>query len=220
MSDSYETLEHYSTHTPKVKSKARARREEVALSSSDTGLQQPRFQPDDSTSSRLKVVFQETRKQRSRYVCRIISPFIPEILEAPLPTEFRMPSIETYNGTSDPVDHLESFKAMMLLYGSPDGIMCRAFPTTLRGVAQMWFTSLPPESISSFEELSELFVGHFVSSKKQRKTSVMLMRIKQHKGESLRSYIHRFNMEMLEVPDLDQTFAVVALMEGVRRSPF
>ena len=43
------------------------------------------------------------------------SPFIPRITSCPLPPKFRMPSLETYNGTKDPFDHLESFKTLMHL---------------------------------------------------------------------------------------------------------
>jgi len=38
-----------------------------------------------------------------------------------------------YNGSQDPLDHLESFKTLMHLQGVSDEIMCKAFPTTLNG---------------------------------------------------------------------------------------
>ena len=43
-----------------------------------------------------------------------------------------MPQTELYDGTTDPLDHLESFKALMLLHGATDGVMCRAFLATLQ----------------------------------------------------------------------------------------
>ena len=46
-----------------------------------------------------------------------------------------MPQVESYDGIKNPLDHLETFKTMMHLQGVPDEIMCRAFPTTLRGAA-------------------------------------------------------------------------------------
>ena len=54
------------------------------------------------------------------------SPFTKTVTSFPLPSKFRMPTLETF-------DHLESFKTMMCLQGVPDEIMCCAFPTTSKG---------------------------------------------------------------------------------------
>lgn len=48
-----------------------------------------------------------------------------------------MLQLEPYDGTTYLIDYLESFKALMILHGAIDGILCRAFPTTLREVAQL-----------------------------------------------------------------------------------
>ena len=78
-------------------------------------------------------------------------PFSAKVMNEPVPPRFKIPQTELYDGTSDPLDHLESFKALMLLYGANDGVMCRAFPTTLRKSARLWFSSLHAGSINSFE---------------------------------------------------------------------
>ena len=82
------------------------------------------------------------------------SPFTPFVNSFPLPQKFRMLQIESYNGVKDPLDHLETFKTLMHLQGVPDEIMCRAFPTTLKGPAKIWFSRLTPSSINTFKELS------------------------------------------------------------------
>ena len=61
------------------------------------------------------------------------SPFTKTVTSFPLPSKFRMPTLETFDGSKDPLDHLESFKTMMCLQGVPDEIMCCAFPTTSKG---------------------------------------------------------------------------------------
>ena len=85
------------------------------------------------------------------------SPFTILVNSCPLPQKFRMPQIESYNGVKDPLDHLETFKTLMHLQGVPDKIMCRAFPTTLRGATRIWFSRLTPNSINTFKELSAQF---------------------------------------------------------------
>ena len=89
-------------------------------------------------------------KNLDNLVHRTDSPFTKVVTSFPLPFKFRMPSLETFDGSKDPLDHLESFKTMMCLQGVPDEIMCHAFPTTLKGPARIWFKKLTPNSVGSF----------------------------------------------------------------------
>ena len=90
-------------------------------------------------------------------VHRTDSPFTMSVNSFPLPPQFRMPQVENYDGNKDLLDHLESLKTFMHLQGIPDEIMCRAFPTTLKGPVRVWLSRLTPNSISSFKELSTQF---------------------------------------------------------------
>ena len=90
------------------------------------------------------------------------SPFITSINSHPLPSKFKMPSLVSYYRTRDPCDHIATFKTTMHLQGVPDGIMYRIFPTTLKGSARVWFNKIPPNTVSSFEELSKLFINNFI----------------------------------------------------------
>ena len=62
-------------------------------------------------------------------------PFTASINGHPLPPKFKIPSLDSYDGMHDPFDHIATFKTTMHLQGVPDEIMCRAFPTTLKGLA-------------------------------------------------------------------------------------
>ena len=90
------------------------------------------------------------------------SPFTTLVTSFPLPPKFRMPHVEAYDRSKDPLDHLESFKTLMHLQGVANEIMCRAFPTTLKGPANVWFSKLSFNSISTFKELSTQFALHFI----------------------------------------------------------
>ena len=131
-----------------------------------------------------------------------------------------MPQTELYDGTFDPLDQLESFKALMLLHGANDGVMCRAFPATLQKSVRLWFSGLHAGSINSFEQLGRLFTAHFISSRRQRRGSDFLIGIKQESNESLRAYISRFNTATLEISDLDQTVAMTTMKGGLKTSRF
>ena len=69
-----------------------------------------------------------------------------------------MPSLDLYDGTRYPFDHIATFKTTIHLQGVLDEIMCRAFLTTLKGPARVWFSKIPQNTVGSFEELSKLFV--------------------------------------------------------------
>lgn len=106
-----------------------------------------------------------------------------------------MPQVETYDGSRDPFDHLESFKTLVNLQKVPNKIMCRAFPTTLKGPTWIWFSKLTPNTVSTFKELSGHFVTHFIGGQRNKRSSTSLLNIKQREDKSLRSYITHFNKE-------------------------
>ena len=89
-----------------------------------------------------------------------------------------MPQVESYDWYKDPLDHLESFKALMHLQVVADEIMCRAFPITLKGPARIWFSRLMPNSIGTFKELSAQFTSHFIEGHKYKKSTACVMSIK------------------------------------------
>ena len=109
---------------------------------------------------------------------RTDSPFITSINSHPLPSKFKMPSLDSYDGTRDPCDHIATFKTIMHLQGVPDEIMCKAFPTTLKGPTQVWFSKIPPNTVSFFEELNKLFVNNFIGGQKHKCFSSSLLTIR------------------------------------------
>ena len=113
---------------------------------------------------------------------RTDSPFTTKVLNHPLLPKFCLPQLESYDGSKDPLDHIESFKTLMLL-------RCRAFPTTLKGATRVWFSKIPPGTIANFEQLSKSFVRHFIRGQRHKKPISHLLNIQQVEGESLRQYV-------------------------------
>ena len=149
-----------------------------AQSQEDRGNAEPESQSRGTTSRRVPQlereidqmgkVMVEMRENMRRtnpvedLVHQTNSSFTTSVNGHPLPPKFKMPSLDSYNGARDPFDHIATFKTTMHLEGVPDEIMCRAFPTTLKGPARVWFSKIPPNTVSSFEELSKLFVNNFI----------------------------------------------------------
>ena len=131
-----------------------------------------------------------------------------------------MPSLDSYDGTRDPFDHIATFKTTMHLQGVPDEIICRAFPTTIKGLARVWFSKIPSNSVSSFEELSKLFVNNFIGGQRHKCSSSSLLTIEQGESESLRSFITGFNREALSVDEVDDKLLLAAFHNGVNSDLF
>ena len=108
----------------------------------------------------------------------------------------------------------------MHLQGVPDEIMCRAFPTKLKGLARVWFSRLTPNSINTFKELSAQFTSHFIGGHRYKRSTACLMNIKQREGETLRAYITRFNKEALSIDEADDKILVAAFTSGLRKGKF
>ncbi|KAL8146473.1 hypothetical protein AgCh_004271 [Apium graveolens] len=143
-------------------------------------------------------------------------PFTEEIMNAHISRKFKMPTIKAYAGTGDPAIHVRTFSNAPLLQPVNDAIKCRAFPQTLSGMAQRWYSRLPSNSIGSFRELSQAFIKQFISGRVHEKSSASLMSIVQGAKESLRDYLNRFTKEALKVPDVDDKVAMIALQQGTR----
>ena len=98
--------------------------------------------------------------------------------------------------------------------------MCRAFPTTLKGPARIWFSRLTPNSINTFKELSARFTSHFIGGHRYKRSTACWMSIKQREDETLRSYITRFNKEALSIDEADDKILVAVFTNGLQKGKF
>ncbi|XP_010694053.1 uncharacterized protein LOC104906922 [Beta vulgaris subsp. vulgaris] len=126
--------------------------------------------------------------------------------------------IEQFAGLTDPEDHMATYKAQMSVQTNCEATWCRFFPTTLKGLALNWFQELQAEIITDFTVLEDMSTHQFVAEKRQKKTSLHLMGVKQENNESLADYIKRFKEESLKVSDQQDAVAFVALMSGLQPS--
>ena len=93
-----------------------------------------------------------------------------------------MSSVELFDETTDPYDHLDVYKAEMYVQDMDDATCYRYFRATLKGIAQKWLNGLSSGSVTSFFLQAELFNAHFIASKREKKTSIHLAKIRQQRG--------------------------------------
>ncbi|XP_075479331.1 uncharacterized protein LOC142520215 [Primulina tabacum] len=109
---------------------------------------------------------------------------------------------------------------MTMLHCYTDRIKCIVFLTTPVDSAQKWFEGLAPQSLHSFEDFQKVFLLHFSSSKKYKKSAFSLFEVKQSPNESLRAYIRRFNKVALNVPTCATETMTTAFTQGLRDDKF
>ena len=156
----------------------------------------------------------ENKEETSRTTGANISdqyPFTDEIMTTRLPKGWKNPTLDRYDGTSDPDEHINAYVAQLSIYTTDTHVYCKVFPASLRGVALSWFTQLPPKSIDSFENLK---------IKPHNLTPIVLVNVRQERGESLRTFMDRFGQVALNIRGLLPEVAMVYLTTALRSGPF
>jgi hypothetical protein len=125
-------------------------------------------------------------------------------------------SLDNYDGLADPRKNVQNMRCSLKLIIQDHDSMCKIFPSTFRGSARAWYNNLEPNSIEGFNDLCEKLVACFSTSIPAKRTSIELFGVAQQEGESTRTYLRRFNVEMLKVEELIES---VALIRGVREMP-
>lgn len=73
-------------------------------------------------------------------------------MEELIPNWFKISKLDPYDGTTNLLDHLEIYKALMRHHHA---LLYLTFLATLRKVAQALYSKLEPRSIHSFEHLEK-----------------------------------------------------------------
>ena len=81
-----------------------------------------------------KAIEGQTDQSLDKMVRTTDSSFTTAVLECPVPSKFQLPQLELFDGLlKDLLDRLNTFKTTLGLQQPLDDILCRSFPTTLKG---------------------------------------------------------------------------------------
>ena len=84
-----------------------------------------------------------------------------EIQKAPLPAGFKIPTKATYEGNTDPQDHLDAFNDQMDLLQVTTLARCKCFTVTLSRTAKKWICQVESETVVSWGQPSAMFMRQF-----------------------------------------------------------
>ncbi|XP_074336679.1 uncharacterized protein LOC141673850 [Apium graveolens] len=84
-----------------------------------------------------------------------------------------------------------------------------------KGSASMWYKSLKPRSIGSYEQLKRKFLKYYSHLCRKAKDTEALVHCRQRENEELGDYLARFKVEAGMVTNLDKVKAMGFLTVGL-----
>ncbi|KAF6156852.1 hypothetical protein GIB67_012381 [Kingdonia uniflora] len=152
--------------------------------------------------------------RRNNYTKLQKSPLAQELLDEEVPTSFHTPKIQKCKG-GDPVEHVQKFQDSLGLHSTSNHILCRLFPTSLKGEPLRWFHTLSEGSIFTFEQLRELFVKNYLHNKDKEESLYFLFSLKQAPDEILETFTKKNFGLARKIDNLDKKITISAFTNAL-----
>jgi hypothetical protein len=124
-----------------------------------------------------------------------------------------------YDGHSDPKQFLMSYEATISSYGGNTVVMAKSFVMAVRSVAQTWYSSLRPGTITSWQKLKDMLVTSFQGFQTKPVTAQALFQCTQDQEEYLQAYVRRFLRLRAQAPIVPNENVIEAMIKGLKPGP-
>jgi hypothetical protein len=94
-----------------------------------------------------------------------------------------------YDGHLDPKQFLMSYEATISSYGGNTAVMEKSFVMAVKNVAQTWYSSLRPGTITSWQKLKDMLITSFQGFQTKPVTAQALFQCTQDHEEYLQAYV-------------------------------
>ncbi|KAL7216293.1 hypothetical protein ACSBR1_028273 [Camellia fascicularis] len=130
-----------------------------------------------------------------------------------LPDRFKMPHIDRFDGSGDPMVHLHLFSDILRRMGLTTAQKMSPFGRTMSGIAAIWYAELEDSVKHNWEELAEAFIAQYSYNTQIEITTRDLETIKQEPKESFSDFVTRWrakaSMMTIRPTDKDQIRVVM-----------
>ncbi|CAA7020500.1 unnamed protein product [Microthlaspi erraticum] len=103
-----------------------------------------------------------------------------------------------------PADHIQNFEEICSTTGSngvpADFLKCKLFPFSLANKASRWLKSLPPGSLTSWDQVRAAFLDHFYTKSKNAALRTKIASFQQYDGEAFCEAWERYKECRRECP--------------------
>ncbi|GAU39516.1 hypothetical protein TSUD_68800 [Trifolium subterraneum] len=128
-------------------------------------------------------------------------PLAQALWDAQVPANFKIPQLPTFEGKTDPLEHLMAVGTQTAIIGAEEHLKCKLLSSTLKDAALRWYMNLPKNSIASYTDFHKKFIHQFAGSKHVQ-------------------YLARFNEATIQVSNPNQEMFVAAVQNGLKAGHF
>jgi hypothetical protein len=147
------------------------------------------------------------------------SPLAAELQAITWPPSYKPPQLPMYDGHSVPKQFLMSYEATISSYGGNAAVMAKSFVMAVRNVAQTWYSSLRPGTITSWQKLKDMLVTSFQGFQTKPVTAQALFQCTQDHEDYLQAYVRRFLRLRAQAPIVPNEIVIEAMIKGLRPGP-
>jgi hypothetical protein len=112
-----------------------------------------------------------------------------------------------------------SYEATISSYGGNAAVMAKSFVMAVRSVAQTWYSSLRPGTITSWQKLKDMLVTSFQGFQTKLVTAQELFQSTQDQEEYIHAYVRRFLRLRAQAPIVPNEIVIEAMIKGLRLGP-
>ncbi|XP_026445942.1 uncharacterized protein LOC113346669 [Papaver somniferum] len=141
----------------------------------------------------------------------------PHLAKALIPQKCHVPAFECYDGSSDPATHLHYYNRILARWEQDDAVLCRYFPSSLKGSALSWSDNLPPNSINSYGQLVEKFLETYMYNKAINAGMDKLFSLETAYKETIREYTDRWHSICQAIGNVDPVVNINCYKWGLDR---
>ncbi|XP_026381922.1 uncharacterized protein LOC113276500 [Papaver somniferum] len=145
------------------------------------------------------------------------TPLVPSLAKAEIPKKCLIPAFECYDGSSDPAAHLRYYNRMLARWDQDDVVLYRYFRSSLKGSALSWFDNLPPNSIGSYDQLTEKFLRTYMYNKVVYAGMNKLLSLAIRYRETTWEYTDRWHKICHAIGNVDPVFSINCFKWGLDR---
>jgi hypothetical protein len=112
-----------------------------------------------------------------------------------------------------------SYEATISSYGGNAAVMAKSFVMAVRNVAQTWYSSLRPGTITSWQKFKDMLVTSFQGFQMKPVTTQALFQCMQDHEEYLQVYARRFLRLRAQAPTVPNEIVIEAMIKGLQPGP-
>ena len=137
-----------------------------------------------------------------------------------LPTMFKAPEFEKYDGSSCPKSHIIMYCSKMVMYVHDDKLLIHCFQDSLTGPTSQWYMQLDGSHISTWRNLVDSFLKQYKHNIDMTLDHLDLQRMEKKSTKSFKKYAQRWRdtVSQVQPPLTDKELS--AMFINTLKAPF